>query len=497
LKRKNIAVAAGAVAVLVAAYPASSWYFGKWAEEIIHRKTEEFARVAPFIKLVQNDYERGLFGSRQTIAIEIPLPAEPPKTGESTDAPKPRKAPSLRLVSTTDIGHGPLFEAGGFRAASATTVLEFDGAFREKLHQAFGGKPPMTGRTLFDFGGGGRFTATVPEFRFALHDKEEKQATLSGEAVEWKGEFDKGMRHVSTRGGAPRFEAALSDGALLTLAGLEFSSDQQLMFPGEPLSYIGPKKISIASFTFDPGQAEAPKVALEKIGMDVDTLISGEFADMIVRLAIEGLRVGEREFGPVAYDYSVKHLRARALIDLNRELVASFMTPELQDKKQLPEAIKDKLVALLLDDARISIDRLSFHLPEGEARFSASFGITGAQAGDFDNPFLLAGKLDVAAELSMPAAAVKTLARIKGDNEEEAEKLGRLAGKRMAHLARMGYIAIDAGTLKSSLALKAGRLAINGKRFNPLTALTQLPEEDEEEEGGEEEGAPEPEQPGG
>ena len=505
--KKNLIIAAGVLAVL-AIYPASSWYFGKQTEEIVQQKMENFGKALPFIKQVQNDYEREFFSSRQTLAFEIPLPA--PKAEESPDddeespdkAPAPRSMGSMRLIAKTDIRHGPLYEAGGFKAARATTVLEFDTlrfpgrpfdqetdkAIREKLRQAFGDKAIMTSQSLLDFGGGGHTTLTIPEFRFIFTEAAE-QATLSSSGLQLNAEFDKGMQRYSLRGTLPRItiESGQENKARATLSGFELSADQQRLFPDDPLSYTGPQKLSIAAINFESSKSEVSKIALEKINMDMDTPVSGEFIDLIARLAVASLRVGERDFGPVAYDYSIKHLRARTLIDLNREFMTLwFANPEAIQQALSP--IKEKSIALLLEEgARIAIDRLSFNLPEGELRFSASLGVVGARPDDFDNPFLLAGKLDASAELSLPAAAVETLLKLRNRRGHDAPTGAetRAAEERIANLVRLGYVNLDAGTLKSNLTLKAGQLTINGKPFNPLAAMAQAqksaPEEEEEE----------------
>jgi uncharacterized protein YdgA (DUF945 family) len=439
LKPKHIIIA-GTVAVLAVSYPASSWYFGKRTEEIVQQKITSIKAI-PGIKLVQNDYERGLFRSQQTIVVELPQ----------------KSAPPLRLTFKTDVRHGPLFEAGKFRSASATTVLEPD-ASQKELRQAFGDKPPVMAQMLLDFCGGGHSTITVPEFRFVLPEK----GTLSGDGLQLSGEFEKDYQGVSAQGTAPRFELSLENGTRLTLAGLEFSGKQRLVFPDEPLFYAGTQKVSFSSLEFV--SENKPKITLNKINMEMDTPVSGEFIDVIARLAAQDLRVGEQNFGPVAYDYSAKHLRARALMDLNREIMS------LSEKTTKDSAIRDKFVALLFEDGtRVAIDRLSFHLPEGELRFSANLGIVGAQAEDLDNPFLLAGKFDAHAELSLPAA-VKTLAQMlmpPMKNESEMESM-------IAQLTHLGYVTNDAGTLKTSLTFKAGKLTVNGKPFNFYDTLSKL-----------------------
>jgi uncharacterized protein YdgA (DUF945 family) len=499
LKRKNIIIAAAAVAALLAAaYPASSWYLGTRIEATLGQIDAKIDAL-PFLNLVRHDYQRGVFGAEETLTFEIPaallrlppprVPAAPeteesPDTPESPEArqeapPAPAALPPLRITLKNVIRHGPLVDSGAFAAASATTVIEFDEAVQKKIQEAFGGKPPAQIRTLYHFDGGGRSTITSPAFSVVLPGKtEDDQATLSGDGLEMTVEFTRGMERYTMRGAAPRFELSQADGPRLTLTGLKAEADQQRPFADETLFYVGALQFSLAALEIDPGpkdgQAESAKIALKEIKYDTQTSVSGEFIDLISRLGAAELRVGGQDYGPAAYDLSMKHLRARTLIEINHALMALYTQPEtLRDQERLLQALapmKDKFIALLLDDSVLSIDRIAFRLPEGEAKFNLSVKLVDAKPGDFANPLILMGKLDATAELALPGTLIKMLAMAndKTENEEEAQKRDKAADELIANLAELGYIAIDNGILKSRLALKEGQLRVNDKPFNPL-----------------------------
>ena len=184
MKRKNISLAVAAAAVLVAAaYPASSWYFGRQIEAA-HAEIDAKIAALPYLKLIRHDYERGLFDASETITVEIPaalfrmppLPAkparpqadeaapetsEPPQAQQASPAPAPA-LPPLRITLKTAVRHGPFPDFSAFAAGSATTVVEFDEAIQKKVLEAFGGKPAAEIRTLYDFAGGGRSTVASP-----------------------------------------------------------------------------------------------------------------------------------------------------------------------------------------------------------------------------------------------------------------------------------------------------------------------------------------------
>jgi uncharacterized protein YdgA (DUF945 family) len=317
---------------------------------------------------------------------------------------------------------------------------------------------------------------TIPAFRIAVPDKNGDQATLSGGGLEMTIEFTQGMAQYSLRGDAPGFELAAPDGWRLTLTGFGIEDREQRLFSDEPWFYTGSLQFSLAGLEIDPGQNRDPKIALKDIKLDAQDSATGEFIDVIVRTGVAGLRVGEQDYGPIVYDYSAKHLHARKLTAVVRDFMALYMEPEmLQNGERLLQTMapmKDKFIALLLDDPVLSIDRLAFRLPEGEVELNASFRLTGAETGDFDRPLGLAGKLDVSAELTVPVISARTLlAKINAENEEEAQEYGEVVDEMIDALVQQGYATTDNGIFKSRLVFRKLQLQLNDKPFNPKAFL--------------------------
>ena len=508
MKRKNmtLAVPLAAVAVLAAAYPASAWYFGRQIEAA-HAELDAQLAALPYLKLIRHDYERGVFDASETLTIEFsplfrmpvvpPAPARPPADGTTPEAPEapqaqpaapaPAPFPPLRVTFKTAVRHGPFPDFSAFAAGSATTVVEFDEAIQKKVLEAFGGKPAAEIRTLYDFSGGGRGTIASPPFKLVLPGRTEgSAATLSGDGLAMTVDFTRRMERYSMQGSAPRFELADPDGPRLALAGLSFEARQQRVFTDEPLLYAGSQRIALAGLTVAPGQTDGqpkgPAIALKELQYDEQTAADGEFIDLTVRSGAAGVRVGEQDYGPAAYDFSVKHLHARKLMALYRDIMALYAKPPetLQDQQQLLQAVapmKDKFVGLLLDAPVLSIDRIAFRLPEGEAKLSASVRLAEAKAEDFANPLMLVRKLDAAAEVVMPSTLAVKLAGGKAESEEAAREE---AERKVDAFVRRGYATLESGMLKSRLSFKGGQLHINDQLFNPMDMAAQAPQEEAE-----------------
>jgi uncharacterized protein YdgA (DUF945 family) len=443
-----------------------------------------------------------LFDATDTITVEIPAalssapsaPAVPEESPDAPDAPREASPASgaapVRIPFKTAIRHGPLFDSGALAAGSAVTVVEFDEAIRQKALEAFGGKPALEIRTLYGLAGGSCFTIASPAFNITLPgEMEERSATLSGDGLEITGEFTQGAEQYSLRGAAPRLELAEADGLRLTLTGLAVEGKERRLFPDEPLFYVGMQRLTLAGLKIEPGEAPdedgdpklPSKIAFTDIRCDTETEASGEFVDSVARISAAGLRIGEQDYGPAAYDFSMKHLHARKLMALNRESMALYAKPEtLRDQKRLAQVLapmQEHFVALLLDDPVLSIDRIAFNTPEGEAKISASVRLVDAKAEDFKRPLILLAKLDAAADLALPVPLVTALAASDAKDEAEARERGELVEQSIAMLVKQGYATVDDGIFRSRFAFKEGQPSLNDKPFNPLAVALELSQE--------------------
>ena len=479
MARKSITLAAAALAALAIGYPAASWYFGT---QIAAAHAEMDARIAavPYLKLIRHDYERGPFSASEILTIEVPASLfRAPASASAAPAPPP-----LRVTIRTSIEHGPLAGFNALAAGRASSRIEVEGPFGEVVREAFGGKPALEIHTLYDFRGGGHSTVTSPAFKLALPGAEPgRQASLSGDGLGMAVQFGKSLGQYTLTGHAPRFELTEMDGARMVMTDLRLESRQQRLFPDEPLLYVGTQQLTLASLSIHAGPGEGQeagkKISLKEIKYDVHMPAEGEFVDILARIGAATVQVGEQNYGPANYEFSLKHLHARKLMALNRSLMAlhaqSWNAQDAQQMLQALAPLKDQLVALLVDTPVVSIERIGFRTPDGEARLGASVRLVDARTEDFANPLMLLAKLDAAADIAVPAALLSTLAAGQAAGEEEAQVLRQGAEHNVASLVRQGYVIADGNMLKSSLTFKSGQLQVNGVPFNPLAMALQPP----------------------
>jgi len=493
LANKKLTVAAASVvAVLAVGYPAASWYLGTQIEKA-HADARAMLATQPYLKVTKQNYERGLFSATETTTIELPAAlfhptgAKTAKTDEADEAEasteKQAAQPPLRITVRTAIQHGPLPGFSTLAAGSEISTIEFEEPLRTKIAEAFGTNQPFDIRTTYDFQGGGRSTFASQPFKLLLPGNDNapnSKAMLSGERSEMVMEFSKGLAEYTLRGQAPRFELTEPGGPSLVIAGTAIDSQLKRVFPDEPMLYSGSQKITVAEVKITRGDAAQPgpdkKVALKELTYDVQMPVAGDFIDIVARMGANVVQVGEQDYGPAHYDFSLKHLQARKLVTLSRGLMSVYAKPEiLADQGRLLQALmplKEPLFDLLADDPVFSIDRVAFRTAEGEASFNASIKLADPKPDDFSNPLMLLAKLDAGASIVLPTALADSLIGA-GKSEEEARWARESAERTLGQFKQQGYITEENNLLKSSVTFKGGQLQVNGKPFNPMAAMLE------------------------
>ena len=151
------------------------------------------------------------------------------------------------------------------------------------------------------------------------------------------------------------------------------------------------------------------------------------------------------------------------------------------DPKLALTPLAQPAMELLGHNPSFHLDRLSFTTPHGDAHLDLHARVPGIAPGAMTNPALIMAVLDAGANISVPevllldllkelAAAQMAAASHTGAVPEETMRVlvAELEGK-LQQLERQGFVTRNGGVVKSTLALRAGQLAVNGHPFNPMT----------------------------
>lgn len=482
-------------AALLAAYTFASWVVGAKVESALNEQYRLLESV-PYLKIVERKYERGIFSSAETATFElmgdVVRAMEKARQETATDEAGEvgQAAVPLRFSVHSRISHGPLPRLSMFAAALSESELALDEQVPSELRKALGERKPLTARTVYRFDGGGSTDIVSPAFSARMPGRPDDPPGK----IDWEGftatiAFERNLAAYTLRGEAPKLEIVDDEGAGLALAGFKLEADQKRVFGDEPLLYAGTQRITIAQLGVLSGSAEseAPSALASQISYDIAMPLEGEFLDVSEKIGAAKLQVGEADYGPVRFEFSLRRLHARALADFYRELMKLYSTPEaLAAATTAGDALAPLAArgqALLRHNPELRIDRLSFRTEQGEAAVSASLRVKDARSEDFADPALLMARLEAGADIAVPETLLAGLpfgptgqAEDCEDGAADAEAPPVFAlEQQLALFAQQGYITRADGMVRSKLEFRGGQLTVNGKPFSPAgTAPTAV-----------------------
>lgn len=488
--KKSIVIGATAALGVALAYPATAWYLGQKIEAELDEQYK-LLEGYPYLKVVQRDFQRGIFSSTETVTIEVlnfaafakpPVPApQPPAAAEGNaeaapEQPAPPPAPveapkPLRITVQSDYQHGPFPGFAAFAAGTSESHLVLDEQQQKAVREVFGDQVPLQASTVYRFDGGGAMTLSSPAFTFNYKlkqpDGEERSMQGAWKGVRMTADFSAGLRQYSMQIDAPGLDMQDSKGERFEISGLHADGDHQRLFDEEPLFYAGNARFSIERIAFNgttknaEGEEKKNDVNIQKLVYEASLPVSGDFLDVIGKIGVNDIAIDSKNYGPAHYDFSLRHLHARTVATLYRGLLKAYADPAklFADQQsgqpfQAFAGLKEPALTLLKYGPEVRIDRISFTSPDGEAKISAGAKLGELKDEELANPFMLIGKLSANADISMPEALIS--------EKFSPEQLGAYVDQ--------GFVERNGAILHTTVAFANGQLTVNGKPFNPMAA---------------------------
>ncbi|MFZ2267200.1 MAG: YdgA family protein [Azonexus sp.] len=465
--KKPLSLALGA-AIIALAYPASAWFLGSSIEATLaeqYRALDE----QPYVKLVSRDFQRGLFSSTETATIELvglsELSSEAPEEGALPETSSTAPASPIQITVRTVIQHGPLAGFSTVAAAVADSELVLTAEQQQQVSALLGDKKPLQIHTVFSLFGGGTSTLSSPAFALDLPKKADgKTARASWSGFQMSVDFSSHMKRYTMQAEAPGLEIKDDTGGVAQFTGLHMSGNQERMFDDVPGFYSGTTTMKLDQLSFVEGGENVPEgiakqpLLLKQLSYDASIPVNGEFIDLIGKIGVETAQFQAQDYGPVHYDFSLRHLHARSTAELYKALMKWYGDPARLAAKESGsplmgmEALREPALALLKYSPELHLDRISFKSPQGEAKISASAKLGALQPEELANPFMLLGKLDINADLALPEDIIG----------------GTLRAEQLAAFTEQGYVTRDGNMLHSKITFANGQVAVNGKPFNPM-----------------------------
>jgi uncharacterized protein YdgA (DUF945 family) len=467
--KKGLWISLAIVALLAASYPGLAWYSGRTVETRLKEYEKRMLDLAPYMTVVNRKYDRGIYRSSEETTYELfralltTVSAAQAATGKSPAVPN-----SLRFTVRSRIVHGPFPGFGAPALARIETEFVMDESVKKALAQVFGERKPIEIVTRLDYSGDGVTQYSSPSFdHFPIGNK--------GETLSWQGftasvEFGRDLAWFKAHGEAPGMQGTSPDGESVKLEQVSFGSNSELAFDD---LYIGDGWMKIKSIRVVPGTAEEPaaRKSMTMNGFDYSAKATRnkDYLDANGKFAIAGMDVEEMQMKDLHYDLSFNHLHGPTVAAIwravRRVLAQGIAAPVGENGATIDKEVKRLGVALLEHEPELVVDRISFTIPEGDAKLSGRAHLVGFEAADLEseNPMALVQKIDAKVDIDIAEGLLKKFAEKSGGAAQLEQQLATLEAR--------GFCTRRDGRVSTHIEFRQGALTFNGKAFSPQALM--------------------------
>lgn len=455
------AIAAVVVGALVVAYPAASWYTGKRIESTFDDLSQQTQKY-PYLKITKQEFKRGLFTSTEDVVVELtPGLFNKPADTDSTDDAANTPPKPLQLHFVSHIQNGP-FPGMRFGAATINTELVLDGEEKAAAEKLFGKQSPLQIVSQLGYLGGGSVVATSPAFSATMSEK--------GDKLDWKGvtlnaDFSNGARDVQYKLNVPGLTAHTAEGLDVVIGAITGNADMQRV-AAESSLYLGKAHLVAEQLKITNANEPTKSFELQKMVLDSDSSAKNNFIDMVVQLGAKSLVTSKLTVNDIHYDYGLRHIDEPTLIKLsdalNKQQKFDSQNPEASTAQML-KVWKDFGPALLNNKPEVTIDRISFSTPDGEAKLTAHATMGEAITDNLDSFAALLPKLEASATLSIPETMVTKLMAGTVSDPITQVQMEDGAKQQIAAFEAQGLLTRKDNIISTNFDWKKGKALVNGK----------------------------------
>ncbi len=418
---------------------------GRFAESRSDAMLDGMAGYLPYLTIVERDWERGWFTSRQRVTFESNI------TGEGEARP--------RFTLHNDVLHGPLLGLSGLGAARVKTRIDLPPEMQAEIRESFGPEPALEMTTRVGFLGGGS-TVLTSRGRTA---SDEEGVEISYETVKFEVDFNRDFSRFGIDSRMPRVEMLDADGQRILLDRLTFKGEADRI-DGYQNLYETDFGLRIRELSVTgAGDDIRLKDAHYEAEIDVDegwlTAKLKIGSDAVEGAAVQTAGVAIQS---VHYDLSLRHLHAQTVDAIYTSMQDIYTRVPFEqsssDPQVVDEAMAESIAAplrqhagtLLAHDPELSLDRIGIATSDGEAVLKGVIRLVGMSEQDFQFAGFLGALGKLQADLTLEI------------DEALAAKLPNGAFLSETGVAA-GYLLREEGKLLSRIGLDSGALTINGQ----------------------------------
>lgn len=459
---------AGLVVAGVVAWPAATRVYGQRAQASAEQFSAAITQAVPYLSVASSEYSKGFTSSTQTLRLRPSLPALPGKSWPD-------------IVIQNKIEHGPFPGFNSVAAARISHTIVWPPEVKAQLAKLWGEQEPLSMLTTIALGGGGVTSISSPAATGKFDSANVAFQGLNGR-MNFTAGFEK-LDYVLNIGGG-----SVEDPQGKLSIGKISSSGSQTKLAGTERVYTGKQTASFDSFDLDTkGQSAA---SIRGITYNVETsapepnLLSGAGKFNGASLKVAGI-----DLGGFDYDYSLSKLHAPSVEAIAKALQnanPTSATPEAAKASSdaMMAAVQKHLPELSKHVPKFNLDRFRIGTLQDYAQINGSMFLKPVTAEEAKSLMAALPKIDASFNIEVTDSIIRMLVDQTGKRmmAGQADALAQLppeqratmqtqmeqqtkmmVDEQIAQLVQQGYVVRAVGKVSSQIALKDGRLTINGR----------------------------------
>lgn len=474
---------AGLVVILAVLVFGGYYGMGLMTERSIKRSIDNLTQVNGLYAEV-TEYQRGWFSSNAMINWKLHVPERVVnKNGQAMTV----AAQDYSMQMPLKVYHGPVIMAESglhFGLGYAETDIQLPAKYSKQFDEMFtpeSGKPKLVMSLFVNYLNKSDITVGVPAFKLFAKKGDGK--------FEWEGMYSTTTMTSNLNDVVGQFKIngfSLSKNQTTVQMG-EFDTEYDMHRSASGLM-LGKAKMDFPSLLVMNDKTKV--FEMQGMSFSSNNDVAGSLFSAYLSASLSKIFANGQTYGPGKLEIAIKNLDADVLAKIN-EQTAALQNGTEEERQQAVMSLLPELPKLFSRGAQFEISTLNFTLPQGSINGDLSISLP---AGENDNPFALAQKVQGHGKLSIPADVLKELMietlkqqmkkqpalqqalieKIQASQPDTAraslspEQIAAdRADKQIEQFVQSGLITKQGSNYMVEFKLEQGQLTVNGKPFNP------------------------------
>lgn len=511
LMKINLKVIGAILAILVLAHVITAYFFGVMAEKQFESQFKKITN-SQFVRVVNYSYSRGWFTSSEDVTLELnnqgiknALAMLPIKAAQESGIKISDNKYELKYTSSITNGifagwiHGNIMPT----IAYSKTDLILPDSINSVLKTFFKENAPLELTTILYLNNSGKYKIFSPSFNY--------EEALSGVKVNWGGlkldiAFNEQFNKFASNLDAPFFNLSAPTKGEFSFNGLKYSSntyrsindikvgDAEFTLDAVKINYTESSSVNFklgqivnavvgldsVDFLNDIDVIDPTKMSLTKAHYSSHSADEDNYFSAHVVAGFENLTSVKESYGPLDFDFDLKHIRADKF-----SAVADLLASQTQLNESQQEAVKDKFIAslkenmapILVESPVAQVNKLSLKVPSGLISINGLVTTHGFESADINDQVKFMNKIYADAHLAVPKPVLSYLLFLQmkyflsaGNaqmDEQSSQALSQLVNilldNQLQVWLKKGYMTQESSILSTNIKFESSVIYLNDK----------------------------------